>query len=74
MAKRQQLARGAQRIAAHNSDPAHHFDRIALGTLGELSKDRPVVGIHALWTTLACRQEPRPTIRDSVLAAFSVGP
>jgi agmatine deiminase len=47
------------------NDPA---DRVALGVLGELFSDRPVVGIHALdlvWGlgTLHCvtQQEPRDT-------------
>jgi agmatine deiminase len=29
-------------------------DRVALGTLGELFKDRPVIGLHAVDLVLGC--------------------
>jgi agmatine deiminase len=45
-------------------------DRIALGVLGELFRDRPAVGIHAVdlvlgFGTLHCLSQQQPAIKDS---------
>jgi agmatine deiminase len=48
-------------------------DRIALGILGELFRDRPVVGIHAVdlvlgFGTLHCLSQQQPALEDSTIA------
>src|ERR1035438_6043573 len=48
-------------------------DRVALGILGELFRDRPVVGIHAVdlvlgFGTLHCLSQQQPALEDSTIA------